>query len=500
MSVSKENSKARHIKNYRKREMLRKKIKQRGNLLFGPKNQRSTEIKEENTETNQLVTKKPSDSAEEIARLLLQTQIQEILTENFILLGSTGMTGKNILSQLSQPWIYLGASGNLQSKLNELDAFLEEKNDLHNSSKAEFTDELLQNEDRIKIRKNIFCFNRKPISFDSMVKLENLNDDWKHELNFNEKCFTCTKADLQSVSSPAAEGEFVLPKGPDRELEFRIYLQLQEFTYLMDYLNEDQKVQIELQVAVTIFLENNSEKWPSIMTRIFKKSQSDGHIFSKESNAAISWNIPPLKRVSTLISALGSTYFQQQKSHVPRGFVDYDLNMQMASKFVSDKVDSCFKRMVVVTSFNNLILSNVNEYFNTKLRLEHDLISQIHSLDQLVVLRPGPLVGSHTDDFMIKKPTKSSFLLTKPINKALYYQKYFLEFNSHLSKEIAQVGLRTKIAEKIAAFIYQRSFSCLFGYAVPVEKVANVAAVRAISPSCTEHPVVIIKSDEIDKL
>lgn len=137
------------------------------------------------------------------------------------------------------------------------------------------------------------------------------------------------------------------------------------------------------------------------------------------------------KTIDVLFSALGSTRgdagsITKQKS------IDYDLNLMVAqqAKLKGAKV------YVLVSCFNNFILSSVFPYFSLKQQVENAMCSL--NFDTTVFLRPGPLLGDRTHT-------------------------------------IPNHTLRSILSTYIAEITYDTPFSCLVGGAIKAREVAEVA-------------------------
>lgn len=432
-----------------------------------------------------------------------------LLTDSYLLLGTTGLTGGIILNSLAEPWLYLGTTNDVQDKIQ----MMFEAGDLSSESnppnvKRTFG-QILRGEKSIEITKNLFCFNRKLALLEIPSTPEYINDYWEYSIDYKGTKYHSKKNNISFGVPTLKFGKLV----NSNENSITNQCQLQQFDYKFEFQREDPSMQnlrtraqtliISLKINVIQILEPNSKLWPLLLHSTFGDTDTNValHVQGQVPTPMI---FPSLSKVNTLVSALGSTTFEQKKSHVSRDFVDYDLNFKMAEEFTTNSSEHGIKKkVVVITSFNNFALSSTSPYFHTKLKLEQDLATRIPELDELVILRPGPLIGSHTPEFIPGDPPKSTNGLLKPLSTVCYYKKACYDHKRHFLQSVTQVGLKTKMTEVFARLIYRSSCSWMFGYSVPVAKVAVVAAIRTIQkiqndPESGGIRVQLIKSDELD--
>lgn len=137
------------------------------------------------------------------------------------------------------------------------------------------------------------------------------------------------------------------------------------------------------------------------------------------------------EQIDMVFSALGTTVGDAGGMSRQRR-VDYDLNLIVAHqcKLKGAKV------FVLVSAFNNLLVTKTLPYFALKQQIE-DAITFLH-YDSTIILRPGPLVGDRSH----VKPNKT---------------------------------MRSILSTFVADYTYDTPFSCLVGGTVKAQEVAEAA-------------------------
>ncbi|SCU91467.1 LAME_0E12618g1_1 [Lachancea meyersii CBS 8951] len=433
--------------------------------------------------------------------------------DNAVVLGSTGLTGSLIIANLTQPWIYLSSTNEVQRKVDALCSPIEkpEKNShFFKRPKAPLCN-VLTRKKTVEIIKNLFCFTRKPLATGSAGSLGEHNSAWEHSLAYKGSKLLCKSENFHCDEPVESVGFLELPNHQEQNLDAAIEVQVQQYCYRLTYENlQDTHGEscrhtliIELKINVVTLIEKDSFKWPKLFSTLFGEEPTAASVVTKKLEQTILWTFPPIKQIGTILSALGFTSFQERASKISRGFVDHDLNMQMIQIFSQSKAVSVKKKAIVITSFNNYFLSSTCEYFRIKLSLEQDLATKVTGLDKLIILRPGPLVGSHSQAKNTHEPSLQSpkpAFVPKTFFAIYRLKRSCLEHKVRFVRDLSKFGLKTKLSEICAKIAYQRCCSPLIGYVVPAYKVAYVVAINSLFSGDSDSFVEVIKSDQIDKL
>ncbi|CEP62279.1 Him1p LALA0_S05e01970g [Lachancea lanzarotensis] len=433
--------------------------------------------------------------------------------DNIMVLGATGLTGSLIIANLIQPWIYLNSTNEIQRKLDNLGPsteLLDKNNHFFKRPKQPLCN-VLTRKKTVEITKNVFCFSRKPIEPGTVGSLSEHDSGWEHSIRYRGSTLLCRYENFECDEPVVSMGYVELPVSlQQQEEKTAIEMHVQQYSYRLKYENSQDEhgqtcrhtLTVELKINVVSLIEKDSEKWPELFKTLFGEEPTTASVVTKKLEQTMLWNFPSLKQVGTIISALGSSDHQQRTTNISRSFVDYDLNMQMIQVFSQSKDVTTPKKAVVITSFNNLLLSSVSRYFNTKLSLEQDLATRVPGLDKLIILRPGPLVGSHSSN----NTGDSSLQETKPafIPETLFaiyrVKRSCLRRKIRFARDLSTYGLKLKLGEIVARIAYHRSCSPLIGYVVPAYKVAYVAVLKSLYLTDGDGFVEVIKSDKIDHL
>ncbi|AET41471.1 Him1p Ecym_8185 [Eremothecium cymbalariae DBVPG len=338
--------------------------------------------------------------------------------DNVIILGSTGLTGSQVLKGCMAPW----TSGVLYD---------------------------------LKLTKNIWCFNRRLKTVD--FSISKLPPTWTAVVNYGGEPHIIRKYDLKIK-------QHITEIGKLDGLEF----QWDQFDWELKLPTDEVK-----NVTVNVFqiIQNDSKKWDKTFSELFTGNR-------KPLNDRIEVYLPSIDQVETLISTLGSSSWESRKMKTPRSFVDYTLNMDMAKVFAPDQKKSLIKHMVIVTSFNNLALGVLSPYFRTKQKLENDLTYDVPGLTHLTILRPGPLIGQHGKQIILapQLPVGSGVLY-----KCYAWKRSLLKAKLHWLSQVKDVGPSKKVTELIAKATYHLPGNWIVGYSIPSSKVARIAAKEAMT-------------------
>ncbi|SCU98276.1 LAFA_0G16776g1_1 [Lachancea sp. 'fantastica'] len=435
------------------------------------------------------------------------------IVDNIMVLGATGLTGSLIVANLTQPWAYLNSTNDIQRKLDNLSPSteqLDKNNHFFKRTKQPLCN-VLTRKKTVEITKNLFCFARKPIEQGTVASLGEHNSAWEHSVHYRGSTLLCRYDNFECDGPVVSMGYLELPNSQQQKEKSAIEMHVQQYSYRLKYENSQDEhgqncrhtLTVELKLNVVSLIEKESWKWPELFKSLFGEEPTTASVVTKKLEQTMLWNFPSLKQVSTIISALGSSDHEQRTAKISRSFVDHDLILQMIQVFSQSKDASTQKKAIVITSFNNLFLTSFSDYFRTKLSLEQDLATRVPGLDKLVILRPGPLVGSHT---LYNTANSSSFQETKPslIPNTIFaiycLKRSCLERKIRFARDLSRYGLKLKLGEIMARIAYNRSCSPLIGYAVPAYKVAYVAVLKALRSMDSDSFVEVIKSDQIDHL
>lgn len=404
----------------------------------------------------------------------------QTFSDHILLFGSTGLIGSLTLEELLNVELYLDKGNDLQFKLEPFE----------NSDINHFT-----------LNKFFYCINRKLNNEKRLVTNEYLVERCKATpLLFRGEQYylhnnTSATPPASQSSNPSLgnnileeEGRIHLTQTVDHRnvtLDFRQTRR----SYQLEYLSTDLKnLLITFHFTTIQLIFEDSTRWADLLPSIFS---GEVKLIPKESSQ-ISQVLPHLDEVKTMICTLGTNSSGKRHSNYDRYFVDYHLTFQIVQNFTS--CDD--KRLVIITSFNNSLISLVFPYFKTKYQLENDLQTKlVPALKQIVVLRPGPLVGNHAnpDDRDLRLRYSPSFG-----EQLKNYKEWCWEYKKSLIKEIRKIGFKTKASELVAKAMYRKPGSSVLGYCVPASKTAYATAYMATNP--TMGDLRIVSSKEIDHL
>ncbi|QLQ80938.1 hypothetical protein HG537_0E02930 [Torulaspora globosa] len=407
-----------------------------------------------------------------------RTVLIKQFTDHLILFGSTGLVGSLTLNELRKTDFHLNNYQDIQQKLDSC-----------------------QRPEVVNFRfdKFIYCINRKIKQLCSPGDGQFNEKDGFEILKYNKKEYSVSKikrlppgisSDFGKSSDGVNIPKTISVRGDciDEILNFCIEKQ----RYQVEYLSEsDERIWLNFNIYVIQISSPDSRKWTGLLPLIFSGCIS---IKSKSANAIMETRLPPLDEIPTMICALGPS--SSGNNTVDRNYADHELTFQLVRAF-----NNCEgKRLVIITTFNNVLISHIFPYFRTKSKLEYDLQYKLSPrLGQLIVLRPGPLVGDHTNLNEKRVTVKHSSNLLKQV---LYYKKCCFQCKLLLFKECRRTGFRTKASEIIAKSMYRKPGSWILGYCLPATKVAHTAALKAVEPPVirtgTKHLVEIITSEEMD--
>ncbi|CAR28293.1 hypothetical protein ZYGR_0R00260 [Zygosaccharomyces rouxii] len=400
--------------------------------------------------------------------------------DHILLFGSTGLIGSLTLEELLKVELYLDAGNDLQSKLE-----LYENSDINH-----FT-----------LNKFFYCVNRKLNNEKRSPGNEYLMERCKATpLVFRGQDYylhnnTSATPPASQSSNPSLgnnvfeeDGTIQLTKTVDNRSVTLRFRQTRK-SYQLEYISKDLKnLLITFHFTIVQLVFEDSTRWADLLPSIFS---GEVELVPEESNHT-SPRLPHLDQVKTMICTLGPNSSSTKHSHYDRYFVEYQLTFQIVQNFASCED----KRLVIMTSFNNSLVSHIFPYFKAKYQLENDLQNKVApALAQLVVLRPGPIVGNHVNLNDRDLRLRYSPSLCEQLK---HYKEWCWEYKKSFVKEIRKIGFKTKASELVAKAMYRKPGSSVLGYCVPASKAAYATAYMATNPTLGE--LRIVTSKEIDHL
>lgn len=407
-------------------------------------------------------------------------------SDHVLFFGSTGLIGSLTLQELLKVNLYLCNEQDLQLKLNSCNC----------SDTRHFI-----------LNKNFYCINRRLSDENYTYK----NDYVFEKLKTKPLTYNGDEYVLQSntSSSPPAsqssnaslinnlsqqDGKITI--GPTVDTyEVTLDYRLRKQSYQLEYRSKEKRILlITFHFTVIQLVFADSARWGELLSCIFSgEVQLTPSIGYDNSEKLI---LPHLDKVPTMICTLGSNSTRAKRGKTSRYFVDYKLSFQLVQNFTSCEG----KRLIIITTFNNTLISHIFPYFKTKSKLERDLQEKLTpKLQRIIVLRPGPLVGKHGNQ------NERNVVLYKSPNFArqlLLYKKFCLDYKHALLKEIHKIGFKTKVAEVIARNMYRKPGSWILGYCIPATKTAFATAYMAVDSMSWDEKCSfeIITSEQIDNM
>lgn len=397
---------------------------------------------------------------------------------NIIFFGSTGLIGSKALIDILDVNTTLLA-GDHQLLLKK---FIEKE--------PIGSNKINKTELHFNVTKNIYCISRKcahsPLYMNEVITEKNLS------LDFNKEKFELIKSKLVNNSNNNESGTLMLETpNMDKSLKEEEFFpsKLNNIFYFLirnkvevvfsnNNPNQEKFLKFYFKVNVFQIILPDSNEWLTYLPYIFRSStkllpyilngtQQQEEDKNKSFKKAFT-HLVDVTELGTMICTLGTNVFKDQNK------IDYSLTFDLANWF-SNGPD---KKLVIVTSFNNTFISNSLKYFKIKEKLENDLQNRLKiPLKDLIILRPGPLVGEHE---VIKNDVTVVLKKSPHFLKQIWNYKTFL-FKSQLLvfKDVMDFKPRTKICEWIAKVMYHLPGNYLIGYSVPAWKVSFLVAFEA---------------------
>ena len=408
---------------------------------------------------------------------------EKTFEKNILLFGSTGLTGSLVFEYLLDPCFYLNSAVELRELL------------------LEAIEEGLEN---VTIKTCLYCFNRKigePL--DKYLKSPSANSFGPFCFNGSQYHYnkgTCVPLDIDQdieTSNDATFDGFLYYKDKGKNVTGKNPISGEyygkEYMYYLEYMSaEGNLLKLNFIFNHIQLIIKNSFSWPSVIPIIFS---DEVEAISFREKMPLKRYFPLLSDIKTMISTIGTTTNRNKISNTTYNDIDYHLNVDLVKAF-SNTDD---KSVIIVTSFNNTIISTVSPYFKIKMKLESTLANAITPpLKTLTILRPGPLVGRHSDIY----PTHDSILKNSSLfERALLHKRAFLQNMECFVDDIRTGGMSIKASEIVARTFYRIPGSKLLGYCIPAQKVAYAISIAAVDKYLHEEPLTrVVTSEEMDNM
>lgn len=235
--------------------------------------------------------------------------------DSTLIFGITGLTGGLIAANLAQPWVYLNATNDLQRKISSLFPFSDQLEKHHHFMRRTRSPlcNLLTKEKSVEVTKNLFCFTRRSVTLEQIC-LDGLDASWEHSIDYKGSKMVCSKENLSCEEPFVKRGTTTFFQDASDAPAVTLTIQLQKFTYHLNYDNSRDvhgetcrhTLMIQLRVNIILIVEEDSQKWPMLLTRIFGKHASKRPLIVKDTEEPILWTAPPLTQINTMVSSLGS--------------------------------------------------------------------------------------------------------------------------------------------------------------------------------------------------
>lgn len=418
-------------------------------------------------------------------------------TENVLFFGSTGLIGRLCLQTFLDINFYLLYSEEIRSKLNP--------NNENNSSNIYSNSKVTS----LNIVKNIYCINRKPQSCElfnkntiDSIKVNKIK--CKDSLFYLKKEKTDNEAEKSLLYFKTEEGRVKLEIKTFESNPINYVLQKQ--TCKLNYESKDGET-LNLQFYISLFhiCVADSFTWPDLLPSLFSnctvleytdKSNTESfevtYTLSRE-------NVKPLNQITTMISTLGCNY--RNTKSVSYKNIDYDLNLELVKNFNNTNN----KRLVIVTTFNNKLISTIFSYFQFKLKLEKSLQNELPAhLNELFIIRPGAIAGAPITDSLNPKLYATLKDSDNILKKIFNYKRFVFDYKVSGIRRIRQNGLEAVATDILASLFYRRPGSSLLGYCITAPKVAQMVIMKAVAQPLAGYsndPIVeIVSSRNIDDM
>ncbi|KAL3233916.1 Protein HIM1 [Nakaseomyces bracarensis] len=403
---------------------------------------------------------------------------------NIIIFGSTGLTGSLIFDYLLDPGYYIDHSTSLRRIMME--AVNERKESItykmtfycFNRKMGESVSKCLKVPGPAKFKPFSFAGSEYHYSKGTCIPLEL---EQENEL-YNDSVFDgflYYKQKTKNIGGINISGEYFS----------------REYMYFIEFITVDGKsLKFNFIFNHVQLIVKNSFLWPKLLPVIFSK---EIEAVAFKDKTPMKRYFPQLDTVNLMLSTLGTTTARNKANNTKYDDIDYQLNFDLAKAFTC----SVEKRIIVVTAFNNNVISGFSSYFKAKQKLEYSLKEELTPpLQKLTILRPGPLVGRHSEIFPNNGLISTSLGL---LDRLLLHKKTVLQNLECLVDDLRTGGITVKASDLVARLFYRVPGSSLLGYCIPANKVAHALAFFALShegaePNEMGNRVSIISSQEMD--
>ncbi|CCF57181.1 hypothetical protein KAFR_0C01880 [Kazachstania africana CBS 2517] len=318
--------------------------------------------------------------------------------EHILFFGSSGLVGSGSLSNLLNPNFLL----------------CNKQNNFYDVIESSIVSGVYD----IAFDKIIYCFNRTP---------QNIRYKYHSDFEKNSQFdFGGTKYTLSNNPEPNNSFE---SKGQLQfainDVEERIKIKYQVMPYSKEFgfsAEEEQQLNVTYNVFHVQIVYNESEKWPDLLPILFT-GENEIKIARKRKDRLFPelFKLANINDISTVVCTLGASSATAKKQNMTVNKIDYDLTYNLIRAFTTTEN----KKVIIVTSFNNALISNIFPYFRTKLRLENDLKTTLEPpIKELYILRPGPIKGKHRSK---ESEISTNIRTLNPITRAIHYKKKLIK-------------------------------------------------------------------------
>ncbi|CCE62844.1 hypothetical protein TPHA_0D02060 [Tetrapisispora phaffii CBS 4417] len=463
-------------------------------------------------------------------------------SDNILVVGSTGLIGRNVLKSFFDTDLYIKHSQELKRLIasSEYDSTtrIKEvtiKKTAYSLTRKRQSVELFKN-------KTIVGQKLKEVELDGKTfylqfdLLKQINDSGEPKESFLKSLTTkkmleaLTHGKGVKVTSNSKENQGISVRNEEssilkkdksllfsvinyNESEGNVILQPQEYSNVECYFNLQQYdsslifasssgdiLKINFDLKLYHLSAVDSTIWPSLLPVLFdsntKLVPNKGLI---ENIDLTNEKLPLLSEVKVMLNSLGS------RSHSPKNEtfknIDYKLNLSLINSFnnTSDK------KVIIITSVNKKIYTFFSRYLNYKMVLEEDLKTNLdNKINELVILRPGPLVGTPMTTKLIPGLTAHLKRNDSSLKQLINYKRFAFDYKVALLRRIKYTGFEPTCTNILAKTFYRRPGTSLLGYTIPASKVAEVMVFKGLCVGLEnvhkDTKVEILESKTIDLL
>lgn len=403
---------------------------------------------------------------------------------NVLIFGSTGLTGSLIFEYLLDPRYYIDHSTSLRRIITET---------------------VTEGRGNINFKMTFYCFNRK--MGEPITKFLKTPDPSKFEpfdfggSEYHYSKGTCLPLEIEQENESCNDSlfdGFLYYKEKTKNIggaNISGEYFCREYIYFLEFVTIDGKsLKFKFVFNHAQLIIKNSFIWAKLLPIIFSP---EIEVISFKDKKPIKRCFPQLENIKVMVTTMGTTSARNKMDCTNYNDIDYQLNFDLVKAFNNTGE----KSVIAVTAFNNNVISGLSPYFKAKQKLETSLADELTPpLQKLIILRPGPLVGRHSDIFPNNSIISTSLGL---LDKFLLHKKAILQNMECLVDDLRTGGITVKVSDLIARMFYRVPGSSLLGYCVPANKVAHAIAFFVVVQEGTEDNgtrVCTISSQEMDHM